>query len=248
MLEHHPRLVAVTHIPTSSGLVQPVAQIGAFCRKMNILYLVDGCQSAGQLAVNIPEIQCDFYSATGRKFMRAPRGTGFLYVSDRVLERGLEPLFIDSYGAEWLAADEYRPFSTARRFEDWEFSHALVHGLGEAVRYANNVGIHAIEERAVGLARLLREQLRGINGVRVLDNGANLCAIVTAQIQGWEAQPFKVELQKRRINCSLSTLDFARIDFGQKGIEWALRLSPHYYNTEDEITSTVEAVREIIHC
>jgi selenocysteine lyase/cysteine desulfurase len=249
--DHRPKLVAVTHIPTNSGLVQPVAEIGRLCREADVLYLVDGCQTAGQLPVNVVEIGCDFFSATGRKFLRGPRGTGFLYVSDRVLASGIEPLLPDMRGADWVADTEYRSQPTAQRFEDWEFSYALLHGLGVAARYAMNVGMEAIGARASSLAAQCRRELQAIDGVRVLDKGAELCAIVTFMLTGaaatqWDATSFKAVLQERSVNCSLSMRNFALLDFEQKGVDWAVRFSPHYYNTEEEITTATSTVAELL--
>lgn len=132
MRARRPRIVVATHIPTNSGLVQPVTQIGRHCRELDLLYLVDACQSVGQYPLDVNRIGCDFLSATCRKFLRGPRGTGFLYVSDRVLDNGLEPLFIDMRGARWVGPNLYTPVAGAARFEDWEFPYAAVIGCASA--------------------------------------------------------------------------------------------------------------------
>ncbi|MEV6978632.1 aminotransferase class V-fold PLP-dependent enzyme, partial [Kitasatospora sp. NPDC093806] len=159
MRARRPRLVAATHVPTNSGLVQPVAEIGRHCRELDLLYLVDACQSVGQYEIDVEEIGADLLTATCRKFLRGPRGSGFLYVSERVLHSGAEPLFIDMYGARWTAPGEYRPVETAARFEEWEFPYATVLGCAAAVRYALEVGPAAIARRTPALAARLRERL-----------------------------------------------------------------------------------------
>lgn len=242
--ERRPRLVSLTHVPTNSGLVQPVAEVGRICRTQEVWYLVDACQSAGQLPLNVHAIGCDFLSATSRKFLRGPRGAGFLFASDRALAAGLEPLFPDMRGAQWQAADSYQADATARRFENWEFAYALVLGTGAAVRYALTIGIDRIAPRTTALAALLREQLAGA-GFRVLDRGSQRCGIVTAAIPGCDADSLHSELQRRGINSSISRRAYAVIDFAQKGVEWALRLSPHYYNTEDELRRAVAVITEL---
>lgn len=240
-----PRLVAVTHIPTNSGLVQPVEAIGRLCRELDLLYLVDACQSVGQCPVDVAEIGCDLLTATGRKFLRGPRGSGFLYVSDRVLRDGYEPMFIDMRGARWTGPGAYEPVATAARFEDWEFPYAAVLGAAAAARYTRRVGISAIWQRSHALSARLRERLAAIPGVRVLDRGPVLGAIVTFAIAGWEAQPFKQAMDARGINSALSTRDVAVFDFGDKDVDWCLRLSPHYYNTEEEVDRVAAAVAEL---
>jgi selenocysteine lyase/cysteine desulfurase len=245
MREHRPRLVAVTHVPTNSGLVQPVAEIGRHCRELDLTYLVDACQSAGQIELDVAELGCDFLTATPRKFLRGPRGTGFLYVSDRVLAAGHEPLFIDMYGARWTGPDEYRPLDTAVRFEDWEFSYAGVLGCAAAVRYAREVGVGVGGRRARDLAARLRTALSAIEGVTVLDRGPDPAALVTFAVAGWEATPFKAAMDERRINSALSFREIAQYDFGDKDVDWCLRLSPHYYNTDAEVDEAAAAVSEL---
>ena len=237
-----PRLVAVSHIPTNSGLVQDVGAIGRVCREREAWFLIDACQSVGQMPVHPEALGADFLSGTARKFLRGPRGAGFLWVSDRALEEGLEPLFPDLRGADWVAGDLYQPAPDARRFESWEFAWALVLGMGEAARYARSLGLEVIRERSWALADRLREGLREQGGVRVLDHGPTRCAIVTVAVSGWSPDQLVQHLRRQRIHTS--SLDFGSgvLDFGDKGVDGALRISPHYYNTEEEVDHCVEAI------
>src|SRR5207253_2905950 len=179
------RLLAVTWIPTNSGLIQPVEAIGEIAEQAGVPYLVDACQTVGQLPIDVARLRCDFLSATARKFLRGPRGIGFLFVSDRALQRGDYPLYIDMRGAEWRTADTFELMAGARRFENWEFAYSLVLGLGEAARYAAHVGVERGGHRARELASLLRSKLNAIPGFRVLDHGRELAAIVTVEVPGW---------------------------------------------------------------
>lgn len=242
-----PRLVAVTHVPTNSGLVQPVEAIGQICQKYDVLYLVDACQSVGQLPVDVTQIHCDFLTATCRKFLRGPRGMGFLYVSDKVLSRHMAPLFVDLHGAAWESADTFRLEPTAKRFEDWEFPYALVLGAAEAHRYALNVGLSAIAERNAELCAKLRSQLIELPGVHLLDEGEQLSSIITLFCEQQAATNLKDILLTEHINTSLSMHGAAIIDYDRKGMKTAtLRISPHYFNTEDEINTLVETLKRTL--
>jgi len=245
-LARHPRtrLVALTWVPTNSGLVQDARAVGDVCGELGVPYLVDACQSIGQMALDVNELHCDYLSATARKFLRGPRGIGFLYVSDRVLERDVFPLFPDLRGADWTDPDAFRLADGARRFENWEFAYALVLGLSEAACYTLDVG-SAGRERAWALAASLRERLETIPGVRVLDRGRERCAIVTIHVAGRDAADLKLQLRARGINTSSADRQSGVIDMDAKGVASALRLSPHYYNTEDELDAAVAALAEL---
>jgi len=239
------RAVAVSWVPTNSGLVQDVEAVGAVCEEFDVPYIVDACQALGQIPIDVGRIKCDYLSVTARKFLRGPRGIGFLYASDRALARGDHPLFVDMRGAKWVAADRYELVDSAHRYEEWEHSYVLVFGLGAAAEYLRRVGIAVVQRRASALAAHLRDRLAAIPGVRVLDLGRDRCAIVTAAIAGWEAPQVIAALRDRRINASASFLSSALFDFTAKGVASAARFSPHYYNTEEELDALVQAVGEI---
>jgi selenocysteine lyase/cysteine desulfurase len=239
------RLLAVTWVPTNSGLMQPVETLGEIAKAAGVPYLVDGCQAVGQIPVDVAKLRCDFFSGTARKFLRGPRGIGFLYVSDRALQRGDFPLYIDMRGADWVSANDFAPAPDARRFENWEFAYSLVLGLGEAARYALEVGVERGGKRARELATNLRRKLSGLSGIRVLDRGDELAAIVTVQVAGWDASELSKLLRTRGINTSASLRAYAVIDMDEKGAESALRLSPHYYNTEEEIDRVAEELKAV---
>lgn len=241
-----PRVVCVSHIPTNSGLVQDVASVGAICRAEEVLFLVDACQSVGQMPINVDEMGCDFMSATARKFLRGPRGAGFLYVSVRALEMGLEPLFIDMRGAEWVDADRYETVDDARRFENWEFAWALMLGMGKAARYATDIGIEAIRDRVQSLAHLLRTSLSDDRRLKVLDRGSELCGIVSVAIEGHDVHEMVAALRERKINSTGQVRIYAVLDFDDKNVQSTLRLSPHYFNTEAEVELAAATIKELV--
>ena len=241
-----PRLVAMTWVPTNSGLVQDVESIGEICGELELRYLIDACQAAGQIPIDVHRLRCDFLSATARKFLRGPRGVGFLYVSDRALARGDYPLYVDMHGSTWTASDQLSLVDDARRFEDWEFPYALVLGFGAALEYAQSIGVDRAGKRAISLASYLRARLTTIDGARVLDRGRDPCAIVTTDIAGHSPENLVAELRRRHINTSASLAWYGLIDMAEKKADGALRLSPHYYNTLEEVDAAVEAIREIV--
>ncbi|HKI04086.1 MAG TPA: aminotransferase class V-fold PLP-dependent enzyme [Thermoanaerobaculia bacterium] len=240
-LAAHPRcrLVAVTWVPTNSGLVQDVEAVGEVCAARGVPYLVDACQAVGQIAVDVRRLRCDFLAGTARKFLRGPRGIGFLYASDAILGRGAYPLGVDMRGADRVGDEDFKLVDGARRFENWEFSYALVLGLGEAARYALDVGIEESGGRAIALAGHVRERLGALPGVRLADRGRRLCAIATAEVEGWDAAAVVHRLRAAGINTSVSSSeDGAPVP--------VVRISPHYYNTREEVAELVNAIEGLL--
>jgi selenocysteine lyase/cysteine desulfurase len=242
MLDERVKLVSLVHVPTQSGLVNPAAEVGRVTRAAGVPLLLDACQSAGQLPLDVDELGCDMLSGTGRKFLRGPRGTGFLYVRRELIER-LDPPFLDMHAAEWQADGSYRVRADARRFENWETYYAGKVGLGVAADYALEVGVEEGWERIRLLASRLRELLQEIDGVTLLDRGAVLGATVTFDVAGVPAEAVKKRLGEEKINVSVMEAESAQLDYGARGIAESVRSSVHYYNSEDELERLADAVR-----
>jgi len=231
----------VSHVPTSGGLVNPAAEIGRSARAAGALFLLDATQSVGQFPVDVDAIGCDLLTATGRKFLRGPRGTGFLWVRTAVLDR-LDPFVAEIGSATW---DGHRGFTWApgaRRFDTWEHSYINILGLGTAIRQALGLGLAAIGERAVALGARLRDQLSELPGVTTHDLGQTRCAIVTAKLANTSAVEAAAVLGRAGVNVSTTVPEDNPLDTEDRGIHPLIRLSPHYYNTEDEIDRATELV------
>jgi len=244
MLDEDVKLVSLVHVPTQSGLVNPAAEVGRVTRAAGIPLLLDACQSAGQLPLNVEELGCDILTGTGRKFLRGPRGTGFLYVRRGLIEE-LEPPLLDMRAADWQPDGTYTIRSDARRFENWETFYAGKVGLGVAVDYALDIGIEAIRARVVELAERLRAGLREIDGVALLDRGAVLAATVTFTVEGASPDEVQRRLEARAVNVSTMDASSAQLDYGPRGITESVRSSVHYYNDDSDLDRLVEGVKEI---
>ena len=244
MIDEKVKLISVTHVPTNGGLVNPVAEIGRIARQYNILYLVDACQSVGQMPVDVKEIQCDFLTVTSRKYLRGPRGVGFLYVRKALIE-ALHPPVIDLRSATWIAADQYELAKDASRFENWEFNYSAVLGLGAAIDYALDIGLENISQEIASLANSLRSRLHSIRGVNLWDIGDHQCGIVSFSLDHISAVSVKEKLKEQGINVSVSNPSSTLLDAQKRQLPHLIRASLHYYNDEHELDTFVEKLDEI---
>jgi cysteine desulfurase / selenocysteine lyase len=245
MIDQRVKLISITHVPTSGGLVNPIIEIGKIAREAGILYLVDACQSIGQIPIDVNKVGCDMLSTTGRKYLRGPRDTGFLYVRNEALDQ-LDPAFLDLHAATWIAPDAYEIQPGAQRFETWEKNYAGLIGLGTAIDYAMNWGIENIWRRVQSLAYRLRTQLSALPGVIVHDRGVTQCGIVTFTVEGIDPHEIQYRLIKRHINTTVSESSSTLLDLQARKLDYMVRASVHYYNTEDEIDRFCNEIEKMI--
>lgn len=244
LIDERVKLISISHVPTQGGLVNPAQEIGAVAREAGVLYLLDACQSVGQMPIDVNEIGCDVLSTTGRKYLRGPRGTGLLYVRRDLIEQ-LEPPFLDLHAADWVDAQHYEIRPDARRFENWEMYYAGKVGLGVAIDYALNWGIEVTWPRIHSLAEQLRSRLGELDGVTTHDLGREHCGIVTFTVDGISAVDVRQKLASEKINVTVSSGEDNLLDLASRHLSQLVRASVHYYNTDDEIQRFCSAVKRL---
>lgn len=240
------RMIAITHVPTHGGLVNPAKEVGQIAREYGIAFLLDACQSVGQMPVDVQEWGVDFLSGTGRKFLRGPRGVGFLYVKKDWILRLIPPV-LDLHSATWIARDQYEIRDDARRFENWESNIAAKIGLGVAVRYALYWGLSPIYKRITFLADYLRQGLSEIPDIKVHDLGRVRCGIVSFTSKKKTPVEIVKELSLHRINVSMVEAKSSLLDMSQRGLPALVRAGLHYFNTADEINEFLTVLRKILY-
>ena len=244
-IDERVKLIAITHVPTQGGLINPAEGVGKIANKYNIPYLLDTTQSVGQMPIDVKVIGCDFLCATGRKYLRGPRGTGFLYARKEMIQQ-CNPPFIDLHAAKWIEDNEYLLQNDAQRFETWEQNIAAKIGFGVAIQYALDLGIDAIWQRIQYLAQKLRHSLLNICGVTLQDLGNHKCGIITFSCKNKSPEEIQRYLASMKINVSISLQEYARLDMVKRNIPALIRASVHYYNTEEEIDVFCTAVKKML--
>ncbi len=241
LIDSRAKLISINHVPTQGGQVQPADAVGKVANAAKIPYLLDACQSVGQLPVDVSAIGCDFLSVTGRKYLRGPRGTGFLYAR-RETTADIEPVMLDNHAARWTGANTYATMPGAVRFENWERYFAGALGLAAAIDQANELGIDAIWARIRLLADGLRARLADLPGVSLTDLGATKGGIVTFAMADIDHDELKTKLRARGVNVSVSTRFSSRLDLEARDLETVMRASVHVYNTETELDRLVAEI------
>jgi cysteine desulfurase / selenocysteine lyase len=247
MIDDSVKLISMNHVPTQGGLVNPAADIGAVAVEAGVPFMLDACQSLGQMELDVEQLGCDILTAAGRKYLRGPRGTGVMYVSRRLLDR-LEPPFLDSFSATWVSTDSYEMRDDARKFECWEANYAAKLGLGAAIDYALALGIPRIQARIDQLASFARGELSRLPRLTLRDLGATKCGVITFTLDGVDHEKVFSHLRTRRINTSVSLAKYSLIDMEKRSLPNVMRVSVHYFNTEEEILQLCREIRNFTCC
>jgi isopenicillin-N epimerase len=223
------KLVAITHVSSNSGDLLPAKEICVAARARNILSLVDGAQAFGVLDLDLAGIGCDFYTGSMHKWPCGPKEKGLLFARRDVHER-LHLSIVGLYGGQVGLS---RTFEANGQRDDSSIA-ALVEGL----KLQSTIGRGVIERRARQLAARLKTELGAIAGVKLWTSSdpAKSAAIVIFQPAAADPRAVGAALAKERI---IVTVRGGQTNPG-------LRLSPHFYNTSDDIDRTVAAVRRAI--
>ena len=237
-IDERVKLIALTHVPSSGGLVNPAEEVGRVAKEAEIPYVLDACQSVGQMPIDVDRIGCDMLVATSRKYLRGPRGMGFLYVRRTMLEQ-LEPPFLDIHAIQWekwISRTQYEVAPTARRFENWETNYAAKIAMGVAIDYALQWGLETTWARVKELGRSLREALASLPGVTLQDRGPKQCGIVSFTVENREPTAITDLLARQAINVTASPGFVTPFDSEARGLtSGVVRASVHYYNSDEEI-------------
>ena len=239
------KLIALAHVPTNGGLVQPAEAVGEIARDAGVFFLLDATQSVGQLPVDVGRIGCHALAGTSRKYLRGPRGAGFLWVARDWMDR-LEPPLMEGHAAEWVDPDRYVLRSDGKRFEVWEANYAARLGFGAAVDYALGLGVEHIWQRVRTLGDALRERLVALPGVTVRDLGVVRGGIVSFTVRDVEPARIKAALRAASINVSVSPARGTLLDMRARGLREVVRASVHYYNTEAELDRMADELARLI--
>ncbi|MFI9536250.1 aminotransferase class V-fold PLP-dependent enzyme [Nocardia fusca] len=241
MMDDRVRLVSLLHVPTNGGLVNPVAAAARIAREAGAFVLLDACQSAGQLPLDVAELGVDALSATGRKWLRGPRGTGFLYLRPE-LAAAMEPGRLDLHSAQWTGPQEYRMAPDASRFEFWEHDVAARLGLGAAVRYLLELGPEEVYAAVAERAEYLRGALGDLPAVTVRDLGVEHSGIVSFTVAGTAPVEVRDRLLGKDITVTVSHRGSTLLDMSARGLDSVVRASPHCFVGYDELDRFVGAV------
>ncbi|HEY3098421.1 MAG TPA: aminotransferase class V-fold PLP-dependent enzyme [Methylomirabilota bacterium] len=243
-IDEHVRLIAMTHMPTNGGLVQPAEAVGEVAREAGVFFLLDATQTIGQIPLDVRRLGCHALAGTSRKYLRGPRGVGVLWVAREWIER-LEPPLMEGHAAEWVEPDRYIIRPDAKRFEVWESNVGARLGFGAAIGYAQALGLERIWARVQMLAETLRARLSEVPGVRVHDLGAVRGGIVSFTVRDVDAARVKSVLRTALINVTVSPARGTLLDMRARGLREVVRASVHYYNTDEELDRLVAEVARL---
>lgn len=234
------RLVAIVHASNVFGTIEPVSEIGALLRKKGIPFMVDGAQSVGSIPVDVEGMDIGILAATGHKSLFGPQGTGFLYIKE-----GLEPpALIDGGTGE---GDDV--LEIPDRLETGTMNTPGVGGLAVGVEFILKEGVSKIREHEKALIKELMDGLGGIRGAVILGppEPESRVSLVSFNMEGKSAVDVGVRLDREfsiMVRCGTHCAPDAHVSAGTYP-HGAIRVSPGYFNTHEDISAFLKAVSKI---
>jgi selenocysteine lyase/cysteine desulfurase len=234
------RLVMVSHVTCTTGLVLPVEEMAGLCRDRGIILVLDGAQAPGQIPVDLNELRCDFYVASGHKFLTGPKGTGFLYVRDEWLDRW-KPSYVGAYSDTGfdLASGGVERVRPASGSEYGTRNTPLLVGFGAAFDFLSGLGLDAVVARGAYLATMMREGLEPLSGVEIITPPDAAAAILSFLLPESGGTPWDW-CNRLRVDHGLRLRPVS-----EAGL-MAVRASTHVFNTEDEVQRLVDVLGSLV--
>lgn len=244
LVDANTKLISITHMPSSSGEIVDVAAVGRIARKHDILFQLDACQSAGHIPLNVNDLGCDIMTGTARKFLRGPRGIGFLYVNERARQK-MEPIVLTNQSAAWVQSDKYDLRSDTRVFEAWERSVVNQLGFKAALDYYQNIGVKEAGHTLLNVADYLRSGLAVKSNVSMTCPHSARSAIITFNLTGLSPEDVKMRMEGHGISTQIASVNHTRLDLEARQIDKAVRVSPHYYTTSEDVDRFLDVLDQI---
>jgi selenocysteine lyase/cysteine desulfurase len=241
-LDDRVRLVLVTHMPTHLGTITDATAVGNIIGPSPALYALDVAQTLGQMPIDVASIRCDIAFGPARKFLRAPRGTAVLHMRSDLADR-VVPL-TPSFGTDFAEATGTFPLLPGlRRFNQFEYCVAGRLGLGEAIRYALDIGLERIEELVRERSRAVVDLLSSF-GVD-LPGGPDSRGIVSFTHSSVDARVVQQLLSAAGVNVWVSTPSGSPLDARVGRALPSVRVSPHYVTNDDDLARLDAAMRSL---
>ncbi len=237
--------ISVCHIASQCGEIIDIQKIGKIAKKINpnIIFIVDACQSVGHIKLDVKKIQCDVLVGSGRKYLRGPRGTGFIFFKDTI-KKTLTPSILDMNNTK--IKNGKIDVDRERMFESFESSPALKYGLSKAIEEINQKGMETVESEIKKKSNIFRKRLECFNQIIFYENRRLLSGINTFNIKGFSAKKVYAYLLSKKILCSVSSRETSMMYFGKKNLTDLVRISIHHYNTMSEIDYLIKCLIDLI--
>ncbi len=244
-IDKNTKIVCLCHVASQCGERMEAEKIGKLIHSINpnILFVVDACQSIGQIEVDVKKIDCDVLVGSGRKYLRGPRGTGFIFIKNSI-RKNLQPLILDLRNTK--LTKKGLKVSKANIFENFEYSPALKIGLSKAIEKINLFGIKKIEFDIAKKSKYLRKKLEYFNDISFFENKECLTGINTLRIRGYSTYQLYQYLLSKKILTSISSYSSSSLYFKKKLVNDVLRISLHQYNTFNEINYLIKCLIDLI--
>ncbi len=228
------KLVVMSHVIYNLGTIMPVAEASKISHEHGARFFLDASQSVGSIPTDLEAIDCDFCAGTAAKWLCGPLGLGFFYCKKEALD-SLEPLNFGPNACTYTPDGEFSVLETAAKLQEGFRNWAYCYGFSAAIDLVTSLGVPSVREKNLRLADAIIEELSLDKSFRMIGSSRKAQRTSITPFETLDIKPIDIvqKLSKERITV-------AEREVGSKKI---LRISPHFYNDEEEVSRLVRALR-----